>query len=60
VRPRAAGATWGPVTDHAPWAARAGHTTVIDAAGNIYLMGGGSGVGNNPTIYNDVWVYKGA
>ena len=37
---RAAGATWGPVTDHAPWAARYWHTTVIDAAGNIYLMGG--------------------
>jgi hypothetical protein len=46
--------------DHAPWAARTAHTTVIDAAGNIYLMGGGGGAGNNPIGYNDVWVYKGA
>ncbi len=60
MRPRAAGATWTCLLAHAPWAARAFHTTVIDAAGNIYLMGGGSGAANNPTIYNDVWVYKGA
>ena len=40
--------------DHAPWAARYGHTTVIDAAGNIYLMGGGDF--NQRILYNDVWL----
>jgi hypothetical protein len=34
----------------APWAARKGHTTVIDAAGAIYVIGGSGG-----TYYNDVW-----
>ncbi len=39
---------------NASWAARAGLTSVIDAAGNIYLMGGmGDGYGN---YFNDVWV----
>ncbi len=39
---------------NASWAGRCGHTTVIDAAGNIYVMGGvGDGIGN---YFNDVWV----
>jgi hypothetical protein len=38
----------------APWAARYEHTTVVDAAGAIYVIGGqGSGT---ETYYNDVWV----
>ncbi len=47
----AAGATWTNRTTSAPWAARDGHTTVINAAGAIYVIGGfGS------TSYRDVWV----
>ncbi len=37
----------------APWAARYGHTTVIDAAGAIYVIGGYSYSG---TYLHDVWV----
>jgi hypothetical protein len=57
VRPPAAGATWGLVTGDAPWAARGGHTTVIDAAGTMYLMGGRGDAGK---LYNDVWQSTGA
>ena len=35
----------------APWAARADHTSVVDAAGAIYVIGGG-----NLTYFKDVWV----
>ncbi len=46
-----AGATWTSCTASAPWDARFGHTTVIDAAGAIYVIGGYySGV-----VYQDVW-----
>jgi hypothetical protein len=37
----------------APWAGREGHTTVVDAAGAIYVIGGG---GFNGILFNDVWV----
>ncbi len=38
---------------NAPWAARQGHTSVIDAAGAIYVLGG---EGDGATRYpNDVW-----
>jgi hypothetical protein len=47
----AAGATWTRVTASAPWAARYGHTSVINAAGAIFVIGGGSS-----SYYNDVWV----
>jgi hypothetical protein len=41
----------------APWAARTGHTTVIDAAGAIYVLGGLGGFHNGTfTRYNDVHV----
>jgi hypothetical protein len=47
----AAGVTWTCRTASAPWAARDGHTSVIDAAGAIYVIGGeGDG-----TWYQDVW-----
>ncbi len=36
---------------NAPWAARVAHTTVIDAAGAIYVIGG-----MGSTFYSDVWV----
>jgi hypothetical protein len=36
----------------APWAGRYGHTTVIDAAGAIYVIGG---VGFSGIYLNDVW-----
>ena len=48
----AAGATWRVVIANAPWAVRRSHTTVIDAAGAIYLIGGSNG---GATLYNDVW-----
>ncbi len=52
VRMRAAGATWTLVIASAPWAARSAHTTVIDAAGAIYVLGGGTG---GSSYFNDVW-----
>ncbi len=39
--------TWTSRTTSAPWAARARHASVIDAAGAIYVIGG---------YYQDVWV----
>jgi hypothetical protein len=48
----AAGVTWASRTTSAPWAARRGHTTVIDAAGAIYVIGGHG----SSTDYQDVWV----
>ncbi len=47
----AAGVTWMCVIAHAPWAARSYHTSVIDAAGAIYVLGG-YGIGS----LDDVWV----
>ena len=50
----AAGATWKLVIANAPWTARYGHTTVIDAAGAIYVLGG---YGTFTSKYNnDAWV----
>jgi hypothetical protein len=46
-----AGATWTRVIASAPWAARYGHTSVIDAAGAIYVIGG-----YGTDYLNDVWV----
>jgi hypothetical protein len=48
----AAGVTWTSRTTRAPWAARAGHTSVIDATGAIYVIGGFSDTGT----YKDVYV----
>ncbi len=44
--------TWTSRTTSVPWAARWGHTSVIDAAGAIYAIGG-----FDPTTgyLNDVW-----
>ncbi len=47
-----AGATWTRATASAPWAARYLHTTVIDAAGAICVIGGGS----SSAYLNDAWV----
>ncbi len=47
----AAGVTWMTRTTSAPWAARYWPTTVIDAAGAIYVIGGYSGTFLN----RDVW-----
>jgi hypothetical protein len=54
----AAGVTWSLVTSDALWAARHMHTTVIDAAGAMYLIGGLSYEKKNNSFYNinDVWV----
>ena len=38
----------------APWDGRCEHTSVIDAAGAIYVIGGYSG-GGGGTGYQDVW-----
>jgi hypothetical protein len=56
VRPRAAGVTWTSRTLNAPWAARYGHTTVIDAAGAIYVIGGRSATSTGTAYLDDVWV----
>ncbi len=44
--------TWASRTITAPWAARDGHTSVVDAAGAIYVIGGFGGVAR---YYKDVW-----
>ncbi len=51
----AAGVTWMNRALKAPWAARSHHTSVIDAAGAIYVIGGYCYNGTT-TYYNDVWV----
>jgi hypothetical protein len=52
----AAGRTFTTRTLKAEWAARFGHTSVIDAAGAIYVIGG-FGYGNGGSGYfQDVWV----
>ena len=48
----AAGVSWTSRTLKAGWAARWGHSTVIDAAGAIYVIGGRNGT----TYFNDVLV----
>ncbi len=45
----AAGVNWTSRTLQAGWAARCEHTSVVDAAGAIYVIGGGD------TTLNDVW-----
>ncbi len=45
----AAGVSWGLLIANAQWAARYGHTSVIDAAGAIYVIGG---YRSNTTISN--------
>ena len=52
MRVFAAGTTWTSRTASAPWAARSSHSSVIDCAGAIYVIGGGAGT----TYYNDVYV----
>jgi hypothetical protein len=49
----AAGVTWTSRTLSAQWAARAYHTSVVDAAGAIFVLGG---LGGSGTRYKDVWV----
>ena len=57
-RALAAGVTWTSRTHNAPWDARNGHTTVIDAAGAIYVLGGYSYsyIDVCGFEYSDVWV----
>jgi hypothetical protein len=50
----AAGVTWTCRTANAQWAARYWHTSVVDAAGAIYVIGGTTGAGFS-TDYQDVW-----
>jgi hypothetical protein len=40
----------------APWAGRYGHTSVIDAAGAIYVIGGTNYGTYGTTHFNDMWV----
>jgi hypothetical protein len=49
----AAGITWTSRTAKAPWAGRRGHTSVVDAAGAIYVIGGLLGISG--IYYRDVW-----
>ncbi len=57
VRPRAAGASWTSRTSSAAWAVRSQHTSVIDATGAIYVIGGSAkgGFFSSYTYLNDVW-----
>jgi hypothetical protein len=52
----AAGLSWTSRTASAPWSPRFSHTSVIDAAGAIYVIGGTNG----NAIYQDVWSDGGA
>ncbi len=49
-----AGATWTNRTLAAPWVARYAHTSVVDATGAIYVLGG-SGYSDGFTDFQDVW-----
>ncbi len=52
----AEGATWTSRTASAPWETRSRHTSVIDAAGAIYVIGGFKYVTSSFTYYfDDVW-----
>jgi hypothetical protein len=53
-RASAAGVSWTRRTANALWAARQGHTSVVDAAGAIYVIGGFGPTA--PYDFNDVWV----
>ena len=48
--------TWTSRTASAPWAARLAHTSVVDAAGAIYVIGGYSDLGTFGILFHDVWV----
>ena len=48
----AAGVTWTCRTAKAEWAGRSDHTSVVDAAGAIYVIGGAGGHDNS---LEDVW-----
>ncbi len=53
-RASAAGVTWTSRTAKAQWSARESHTSVIDVAGAIYVIGGlGGGYGH--ILYEEVW-----
>ncbi len=52
ARALGAGVTWTSRPTSAPWAARYYHTSVIDAAGAIYVIGGTPG---GDTNFADVW-----
>ncbi len=54
-RASAAGITWTSRTAKTPWAARSDHTSVIDAAGAIYVIGGIGRDYPDYTYYRDVW-----
>jgi hypothetical protein len=53
-RASAAGVTWTSRTDKAVWAGRRFHTSVVDAAGAIYVIGGWNG-GGISGFFQDVW-----
>ena len=55
-RALAAGATFTNRTTSAPWHSRWSHTSVINATGAIYVIGGRDGSDRDDTFYNDVWV----
>jgi hypothetical protein len=54
----AAGVSWTSRTTSAPWEGRYGHTSVIDAAGAIYVLGGFGSLGPSArgSYDKDVWV----
>jgi hypothetical protein len=55
-RALAAGVTWASRTSSVPWAGRQGHTSVVDAAGAIYVLGG-LGTGRwGPLYMSDAYV----
>jgi hypothetical protein len=57
ARALAAGVNWTCRTANAPWAVRPAHTSVVDAAGAIYVIGGAGYPRDSYTgTFQDVWV----
>ncbi len=55
LRVSASGVSWTGRTTSAQWGVRFGHTTVIDAAGAVYVIGGFGYHNGNYTHLSDVW-----
>ena len=55
LRGLASGVSWTGRTTSAQWGVRFGHTTVIDAAGAVYVIGGYGYYNGNYTHLSDVW-----
>ena len=49
------GVTWDCVNEHARWARRCYHSSVVDGAGAMYVIGGTAGTAEEDEDFADVW-----